>query len=198
MIKAIVITQVGFQGRVRFDSQEIFRHLDRIHDFEHFFIEASKLKVNANSRSDIRMLKKEISKFCPKFSVEAITYLLDSITTEACIPMNNQTERNFTEKEYQEMIVRDFKKIFPDYLFLGREVAVDEVGRIDILAQDKATQRDVIIELKVRNHNPNTQLLAYGSKFDNPILIGITEYPIDEKRKMSNATYYTYKDIGIL
>ena len=70
---------------------------------------------------------------------------------------------------------------------------VDGIGRIDIFA--KYGDIPVIIELKKGRKNPNTQLIAYGSKFENPILIGITENELSDKYKEPNIIYYTFAQL---
>jgi Predicted nuclease of the RecB family len=101
-----------------------------------------------------------------------------------------------SEKQIQDYIIQNFNKIFPDYEFVGKEICVDKIGKIDILAKDKKSKRDVIIEIKKGEQNPNKQLLAYAKGYDNPILIGITNMCGDLYLKEIN--YYTLKDIGFV
>lgn len=101
-----------------------------------------------------------------------------------------------SEKQIQDYIIQNFNKIFPNYIFVGKEVCVNKIGKIDILAKDKKSKRDVIIEIKKGEQNPNKQLLAYAKGYDNPILVGITNMCGDLYLKGIN--YYTLKDIGFI
>ena len=47
----------------------------------------------------------------------------------------------------------------------------------------------------IERKNPNQQLLSYGSNFDNPILIGITETPFDNGSKIDGIEYYTFSEL---
>ena len=136
---------------------------------------------------------------CPytRYSHEAITYLLDCIICEKVLPCNSKSPRNSTEKYYQKIIVESFESIFPDFLYVGNEVPIPPVGRIDILAKDKKTTRDVIIELKVDDKNPAQQLLAYATAYKNPILIGISTRKFSPKTRNNQVQYYTYEELGL-
>ena len=77
------------------------------------------------------------------------------------------------------------------------EVPVPNIGgRIDILARDKNSSRDVLIELKIENRNPTKQLIAYGSQYSNPILIGISTKKFSDTGNMG-ILHYTYNELGI-
>lgn len=104
---------------------------------------------------------------------------------------------NCSEKEYVNKIVHNFSNIFPNYVFVQTEYTVKRIGRIDIFAKDRSKGYPVIIECKKNNHNPTKQLLAYGSNFTNPILIGITEEIISAKNRHDGIEYLTYQELGI-
>ena len=99
-----------------------------------------------------------------------------------------------SEKQIQDYIIQNFNTIFPNYEFVGKEISVKSIGKIDILAKDKESGRDIIIEIKKGEQNPNKQLLAYAKGYDNPILIGITNMKSDLYLK--EIQYYNLTDIG--
>lgn len=77
------------------------------------------------------------------------------------------------EKQLGDYIIVNFNKIFPNYLLTKREFRLPNNDRIDILAYEPDTKKDVVIELKTGKKSPNNQLLAYSTYFFDPILIGI-------------------------
>lgn len=122
-----------------------------------------------------------------KFS--ALYYLIDS-ENSLNVLSNYVSAIDYTEKQMQQEIVENFDKLFPKYTFIKKEYCVPS-GRIDILAKDDEG-KDVLIELKLHNKNPNRQLLDYKNYFDNAVLIGITQDKLGEKIKRDNIIYYTY------
>lgn len=70
---------------------------------------------------------------------------------------------------------------------------VNTIPTIDILA--KSGEQFVIIELKAGRKNPNKQLIAYASKYKNPILIGITEEPLPEDSIFQGIQYFLFSDL---
>ena len=87
----------------------------------------------------------------------------------------------------------NFDKIFPECDHIQIEKNVKGIGRIDIYTEKNG--RPVIIELKIGRKNPNQQLLAYSAGFENPILIGITEFPLDEEQKISGIEYFSLHEL---
>lgn len=182
---------------VNFDTQtvsarELYERLSKLNDFKDFFLDVSKMKISMEFE-ELKILQKVVKSFDYKFGVDAVIYLSDSISTEMVLPFNSLESRKASEKEMKYQIVNNFNSIFPDYTFVCCEKQVGGIGRIDIYALYK--DRSVIIELKTGNKNPNTQLLAYGSKFENPILIGITEQDISDERKVEGITYFTFPEL---
>ena len=182
---------------VNFDTQtvsarELYERLSKLNDFKDFFLDVSKMKISMEFE-ELKILQKVVKSFDYKFGVDAVIYLSDSISTEMVLPFNSLEARKASEKEMKDQIVNNFNSIFPDYTFVCCEKQVGGIGRIDIYALYK--DRSVIIELKTGNKNPNTQLLAYGSKFENPILIGITEQDISDERKVEGITYFTFPEL---
>ena len=101
---------------------------------------------------------------------------------EYCLA-SKRLQGNLKKKQMQSSLLDNFCYAFPNYNLVGAEIPIDGIGRIDILAEDKESKQAVIIELKAGSHNPNTQLLAYATKHENPILIGITETRLSLKLK---------------
>ena len=182
---------------VNFDTQtvsarELHGQLNRHRDFKDFFVEVSKMKVSMDME-ELKLLRTVVKTFSYKFGSEAVVYLADSIDTEMVLPVKSLEARKANEEKMKEEIVNNFNSIFPDYTFVGCEKQVGSIGRIDIYAL--CGERSVIIELKTGSKNPNTQLIAYGSKFENPILIGITEKEIEDDRKIKGISYFTLSEL---
>lgn len=98
----------------------------------------------------------------------------------------------FSESFYQKTIVDNFKTIFPEYELLKEQHKTKAGGRIDILAKDISSGRNVIMELKVGNKNCARQLYGYAVDFEDPILISITEG--EPENKQDDIIYYEYSD----
>lgn len=96
-----------------------------------------------------------------------------------------------SEPKFQKEVIENFNSIFPDYIFVAKEVTV-ELGRIDILAKDINGGRDVIIELKIKDGNGKGQLLRYAKSYKNPILINLSEKEVAENRRNKKVIYKTY------
>ena len=173
---------------------KISDYLMKYNKFEEFFIEFSKIKIESNNL-ELKLLRKELNNpiYYTLYKSESLTYLKDILDIE--IYYYNQTDRkeNITEKQIQDYIIQNFNKIFPNYIFVGKEICVDKIGKIDILAKDKESGRDVIIEIKKGEQNPNKQLLAYAKGYKNPILIGITN--MDKKFYLDNIKYISVPNI---
>ena len=138
-------------------------------------------------------LPKVLDIFYEKFNSRAIDYLKDYVYFQKDW-WYGKKPREKSEADYKERIVENFDKIFTNYDLVQSEKDIS-IGRVDILAKDRASNRDVIIELKVGNKNPTLQLLAYGCKFIDPILIGITEKPLNKESKVDGILYYTYEEL---
>lgn len=141
-------------------------------------------------RDELKELLKLMDNYYADYTSAAIAYLKDCIQTEMFISCKSKIRQ---EKMMQTEIVNNFNSLFPDYTFICTEKKVEGVGRIDIYAL--YGERPVIIELKVRHKNPNGQLLAYATKFENPILIGITQEPIQEENKISGIKYLIFDEL---
>ena len=175
-------------------GRELHEALESARNFTEFFVKVSEFRINM-SRDELKILRSVLVEFASKYGAIVITYLADAIDAERVLPCKQETPRKFKEKQMQSSLLDNFCYAFPNYNLVGAEIPVDGIGRIDILAEDKESKRAVIIELKTGSHNPNTQLLAYATKYENPILIGITETRLSLKLKNSNIIYYTFSEL---
>ncbi len=130
-------------------------------------------------------------------NINSIINLADMIDMQIGLTTLSLPNNEICEKEYHKYILNNFNQIFPNYILQESEFKIEGIGRIDILAKDKNTNREVIIELKTKKQNPSKQLLAYSKDFENPILIGITEKEINIKSRIDGILYFTYKELGI-
>lgn len=111
----------------------------------------------------------------------------------------NMKSKKYDNRKYgneiliKKYIIKNFNIIFPNYVFVKDEFIVKNIGKIDILAKDSISGRDVIIEIKKNKENPNKQLLAYSKGFNNPILIGITN--MDKKYYLKEINYIKVSNI---
>ncbi|HEM6492439.1 endonuclease NucS domain-containing protein [Streptococcus suis] len=159
--------------------------------FEELFLWVAKKKQNCNSQQ-IKKLRSYIkAKYLNKF--EGTIYLIDFLDLEFIYALECEHSRENREKEMQNYICKNFKKLFPNFEFVKSEFVIKS-GRIDILAEDKNSKRPVIIELKADNKNPTIQLLAYSKEFIEPILIGVTEKKISDSKMDNDITYYVIED----
>jgi RecB family endonuclease NucS len=181
----------------QYTAERMLTELFDCNTFEKFFVKVSKIKLAIREKEefDDLYLAIESMRLLYKFDLTACIYLKDSVMSERVMRLLGTSNNDLKEKEMSDYIVDNFTKIFPNYTFVKREVPVEPIGRIDILAKDTNTDKPVIMELKIKKKNPNTQLLAYGKNYKNPILIGITEDELDKKKKLSNITYMHFSQI---
>lgn len=92
-------------------------------------------------------------------------------------------EGNEKEIEFHKEIVLNFDKIFPNYDFVQSEYPLPDGDRIDILAKEKITERDVIMEIKTEGKSAHKQLRSYAYHFNKPILVNITRKKVINKRE---------------
>ena len=173
--------------------ENLIKILARCKNFKEFFIVCSEMKLRFN-RMELKMLISALRNFYSIHGVESITYLIDSIHADMVLPCNSEGARKYSEAQMKKEILNNFNKIFPRYKFIETEKIVSGIGRIDIYAEKES--QPVIIELKIDRKNPNQQLIAYSSEFKNPILIGITELPLDEKQKIAGIEYLSLAQCG--
>ena len=130
-----------------------------------------------------------------KFGEENLQQLKNFVYIHSDLLTQCRREKvKFKECSIKLHILDNFNNIFPNYEFIGKEVVVDKIGKIDILAKDKESGREVIIEVKSNTQNPNKQLLAYAKGYDNPILVGITN--MDKKYYLDNIKYIKISKFG--
>ena len=195
-----VINDKGEYESVRVENDEDEKDLKLIlvkalfgcKDFEEFFYRVSTYK-DMFHRDELHILLQVMNVFQDEYDFEKFQFLKEYIIAWSVLPMCNPVERGKVERDYQIKIIDNFKKIFPEYKFVGSERKTSCGGRIDILAEKD--NRPVIIELKVGKKNPSNQLLAYATDFNNPILIGISEEEVDSKNRSKSIQYLTYKEL---
>lgn len=187
MSELIKINYEGEQPTVSARDQ-----LNSCNNFEDFFIKVCKLKVEME-HDELKELLKIMDNYYTNYNPMAIAYLKDCIQTELVLPCKFKGTINYLEKKMQTEIVNNFNSLFPDYIFVCTEKKVDGIGRIDIYAL--CGERPVIIELKACHKNPNGQLLAYATKFEEPILIGITQEPIKQENKVPGIKYLIFDEL---
>ncbi|WP_075810085.1 endonuclease NucS domain-containing protein [Clostridium perfringens] len=116
-----------------------------------------------------------------------ICFILELIKKEVVLLKMEIIERKQSEEYLQKYIIENFEQIFPNYRFKAREYYLGSKERIDILAEEKSTHRDVIIELKsfYKKRDTNKQLLNYAKFFDDPILISVNH----KGKELNNIIY---------
>lgn len=121
------------------------------------------------------------------YQCSGVFFILQLIKQEITSIKMNILAYKHTEEYLQDYIIKNFDTIFPDYKFKAKEYYLKSKERIDILAEEKYTHRDVIIELKsfYEKRDTNKQLISYGKNFNNPILIGINH----SGKKLDNIIY---------
>lgn len=191
---------------IRKDFQEKYlSELLQLNNFEEIFNYTHEKLIsiacdeNLNKLENLRGLKcalKNLDLYVD-INVNSIVNLTDMVDMQKSLTALLLPNNDISEKEYHKYILEHFNEIFPDYIFQKSEFIVEGVGRIDILAKDKNTNREVIIELKTKKQNPSKQLLAYSKDFTNPILVGITEKEINIKSRIEGILYFTYEELGI-
>lgn len=163
--------------------------------FEELFVAMKEIILRENvTTKDLRLVSKILGGCIPflGFGVDALVQLRDTLQCEITLKLI-QCDRSFKESDYQNKIVANFEKIFPKYKFVKTEHVLSNFGRIDILAKDNESGRDVVIELKTGAKSPTPQLLAYGAFFKNPILIGITEEQLSHKN--DGILFYNFDEL---
>ena len=175
-------------------GRELHEALESARKFTEFFVKVSEFRINMN-RDELKILRSVLVEFASKYGAIVITYLADTIDAERVLPCKQETPRKFKEKQMQSSLLDNFCYAFPSYNLVGAEIPVDGIGRIDILAEDKESKQAVIIELKAGSRNPNTQLLAYATEYENPILIGITEIELNPSSRNNDIIYYTFSEL---
>lgn len=174
-------------------ARKLYEKLNECKNFEDFFVEVCKIKVESDFE-ELSRLMDVVEMFICKYSRTSIIYLKDCISAERCIPCKSKDAYKQGEQNMKNEILNNFQSIFPDFKFICVEKVIPGIGRADIYAEHGKTP--VIMELKVGRKNPSSQLLAYGSAFENPTLIGITEEPLSASNRIDEKiTYYTLSEL---
>lgn len=174
------------------NEKQVISKLKACKGFEEFFVGVSALKTHMDMR-ELKQFRKLLEKEEFGYSSSAIVYLCDCVDSEICVSAKQPIK--LEEFRLKKEIIKNFDKLFPKIKIIQEEFVVQGIGRIDILGEEKDTKRPVIFELKIGARSPNQQLFAYAQRFDDPILVGITEEPI--RFKAPEIQYYTYKSLGI-
>lgn len=174
------------------EKEDLLKVLDSCKNFTEFFIACSELKSALNN-ADLRILAQVIYEYSEIYGLRTIILLAETLYADLNLPYRSIKARECTEAKMKKEILDNFDKIFPGCDHIEEEKYVKGIGKIDIYAEKNG--RPIIIELKIDRKNPNQQLLSYGSNFDNPILIGITETPFDNGSKIDGIEYYTFSEL---
>lgn len=192
LVEKMTENDVSFGGTIKTEKErEIFEELYECKNFEELFLAVRNYlyKLDMCHLSDLIHV---LEKFYDIYGYELIQSLKEVVYEHCFIYKDKNYKDKVSESDIQKDIIKNFNKLFPSYHFVSSEKNIGGLGRIDILAKDNESGRDVIIELKIDGKNPSQQLAAYGSAFDNPILIGINQEGIKESMRVDNITYYRY------
>ena len=138
---------------------------------------------------EIMDLTDRLSNVIPRDTKNALLFL-------AANSLSARAEKKNNEELYKLKVIDNFDLIFPYYQYIGTEVKTKAGGFIDILAMDKSSKKDVIIELKIGNKNCARQLYGYAVDFLDPILISITEFDVINKQE--DIIYITAKELDLI
>lgn len=128
------------------------------------------------------------------YKVEPCSFLVESIVENILKDISCHIQSANSELELQSKIEQRFEEFFPTYSLVKKEHTFQNGKlRVDFLAKDRITNRDVLIEVKKPSGGKiNKQLLNYGKFFDNPILVAVNS---TDDIKLENIIYV---DINIL
>lgn len=107
-----------------------------------------------------------------------------------------RTKPPFTEKQVEDLLIQSWEtsSIGNRYIFVDNQVQMPDGDVLDILAVDKETGQDVIIEIKVDGRNPYKQLRSYNFHFDNKAkMVALTISEVVNKK--DGIEYLTFKDV---
>ena len=128
-----------------------------------------------------------------RFGDTAINILLEVFAEAGYIVQDNRRRK---EAAISIMIADGFRDIFPELGFVNREATIEN-GRVDILAKEPLSNRDVILEVKLGSSDPTQQLLNYGQCFKHAILIGVTDRRLCEHLHHKDIHYFTYAELNM-
>lgn len=133
-----------------------------------------------------------LNNFRSQFGDFYIDMLMEVFAEAAYVAQDDQQHK---ETDYVRMIEDGFPDIFPELTLVKREAAF-EGFRLDLLAKEPRSGRDVLFEVKLGAADPTPQLLEYAAFFPQPILIGVTEKRLPERRKHADIFYFSYLELN--
>lgn len=184
------------QKNIRWDTMQIeinniLRQLSNVQNQEDLYAVAA-FHQHWHSAVINRILFSALNHLRDRFGDFYINMLMEVFSEAAYIAQNDHPHK---EADYTRMIEGGFSDIFPELTFVKREAVFDGF-RIDLLAKEPRSGRDVLFELKLEANDPTPQLVNYNASFAQPILIGITEKRLSEWRRHSDIYYFTYADLN--
>ena len=183
--KSLSLVYEKFAEMCGLDSDK-FKDMNWIEVIDRIGAEAYRIKSIEECKKYEKLLKK-LKDFIFSFASNMdISYIIDGIELKLYWKLTQLCDYERSETRIKNKIVDNFDKYFPSYTFIKTEYQLPDKRRIDILAKDNISGRDVVIELKsTTGYNTNPQLLHYGSFFKNPILIGVNH----SGKKLKNIIY---------
>lgn len=175
----------------QFDMQNILEQIQKIVDQESLYGLAS-FHRRWHSPLKNRMFFSGLNLLRERFGDFFINMLIWEFSSAAYIPHGHWHEK---EADYARLVEEGAADIFPEFTSFHREAVFDGF-RIDLLAKESASKRDVLFELKQGALDPTPQLLRYSTHFHDPILIGITEKVLPSHKKHASVNYFTYETLN--
>ncbi len=114
-----------------------------------------------------------------------LTRLAEAHIYDLSVVLRGDSKSPYKESDLEDKLIKNWDSIdvLDCYNFVDNQYKLPDLDLIDVLAKEKTTGRDVIIELKKGNKNGYKQLRAYSYFFKNPILVNISEYPVISKKE---------------
>ena len=182
--KSLALVYEKFAEMCGLDSDK-FKDMNWIEAIDRIGAEAYRIESIEECKNYEKLLKK-LKDFILSFANMDIYYIIDGIELKLDRKLIQLCDYERSESRIKNKIVDNFNKYFKDYTLVKTEYQLPDKRRIDILAKDNISGRDVVIELKsTTGYNTNPQLLHYGSFFKNPILIGVNH----SGKKLKNIIY---------
>lgn len=132
-----------------------------------------------------------------KFLPEGMYFVFERIMSHMMkeFASNNTVQPQMKESELKRVLIEKWGNITwgENLEFIKADYKLPDSDWVDILAKDKKTGQDVIIELKVKNKNGYKQLRAYSFFFDNPRLMNISVEEVAVKKE--GIEYFLFSEI---
>ena len=162
---------------------EKFLKLCTIENFHKFYTMVYECYYNNADETTTEIIYKGLEEL-REFTDINLNYLIQQFLEKFCeYARGKHCTEKCSEKTYQENIIKNFNKFFPEYSYLSQYNKVEGVGNLDILAIDKVSGRYVVLELKTGKANPNKQLFAYSHIYENPIMVAVTTKEVMSKNE---------------